>query len=80
MCRLLNALWTDDRGFVVSSELALVSTLGVLGLTAGLANVSRDVDGELRDVGGAFSAMDQSFAVTMPNGQLIQFVDSPRSR
>lgn len=80
MLRLLHSLWTDDCGFVVSSELALVSTLGVLGLTTGLAQVGGDVTGELQDVGGAFSSMDQSFSVTMPNGVVIQYVDAQASR
>ena len=80
MIRLLNCLWSDECGFVVSSELAMVSTLGVLGLTAGLAQVAGDVDGELKDVGGAVASLDQSFLVTLPNGRVIQYVDAARTR
>jgi hypothetical protein len=80
MLRILAALRSDELGFVVSSELALVSTLGVLGMTAGLSQVSGDVHGELLDVGAAYRSMDQSFAVTTTNGTVIQFVDHPQGR
>ena len=80
MTRLLNNLWSDERGFVVSSELAMVSTLGVLGLTTGLAQVAGDVDAELKDVGGAVASLDQSINVMLPNGNVIRYVDARQSR
>ena len=80
MRRLLCSLWSDECGFVVSSELALVSTLGVLGMTAGLSQVAGDVHGELQDVGGGFAAMDQSYSVTLPSGQVLSYVDAPRAQ
>jgi hypothetical protein len=73
-------LLADDRGFLVSSELALVSTLGVLGLTAGLADVSQDVNGELVDVGGAMHSLDQSYSIPGPGGQLMQYRDAGSTR
>lgn len=80
MRRVLQSLWSNESGFVVSSELALVSTLGVLGLTAGLSQVAGDVHGELTDVGGGFAAMDQSYSVTLPSGRVLSYADAPAVR
>ncbi len=35
MRNILTRLWTDDAGFVVSTELVLASTLLVIGITVG---------------------------------------------
>lgn len=68
------ALWRDEAGFIVSGELAMVSTLGVLGLVTGLAEVSNNVNGELKDVASAVR-FNQSYSVTLPNGTLASFQD-----
>jgi hypothetical protein len=60
MVDTLKQLLNDEAGFILSSELVLVSTVGVLGLTAGLAEVSQNVNGELHDVGRAVRSFDQS--------------------
>jgi hypothetical protein len=51
----------DDAGFIISAELVLVSTIAVLGLVVGLAEVSSSVNHELEDVGAAFGSLNQSF-------------------
>ena len=51
----------DDAGFIISAELVLVSTIAVLGLVVGLAEVSSAVNQELEDVGSAFGSLNQSF-------------------
>lgn len=56
-------LWRDDRGFVVSIELVLITTIAVIGLIAGLTAVRDAVVGELSDVGGAVQDMNQSYAI-----------------
>jgi Flp pilus assembly pilin Flp len=61
MKRTLNALWNDENGFVVSAELVLVMTIGVLAMIVGLHSVSKSVVQELNDVASAFGAIDQSF-------------------
>src|SRR5690606_4419320 len=58
---LLTRLWTDERGFVISSELVLLGTLGVLGATAGLHVAATAIDEELFDVACAFRSLDQSY-------------------
>jgi hypothetical protein len=80
MLRLWSALRCDECGFVVSSELAMVSTLGVLGLMSGLSQVAGGVNGELQDVAGAYTALDQSYHITMPGGQAVQYLDGDATR
>lgn len=57
-------LHADEVGFVVSAEMVLVATVALLGLVAGLCSVSRDINGELTDVGNAWSSLNQSFHVS----------------
>ena len=78
--KLLTNLWQDDSGFLISSELVLVSTLGVLGMTAGLAEVSQNVHNELHDTGTAFRGMNQSYSITTPNGTVCHFSDSHQAQ
>lgn len=59
---LLTALYHDEAGFIVSAELVLVGTIGVLGLMVGLSEVAWGVNEELEDVGSAFGAINQSFS------------------
>lgn len=61
MSHLLNNLYNDERGFIVSGELVLVSTIAVLGLIVGLSEVAGNINAELEDVGSAIGAMNQSF-------------------
>ena len=51
----------DETGVILSSELALVGTVGVLGLVVGLEAVTCAVNSELNDLASAFGAIDQSF-------------------
>jgi Flp pilus assembly pilin Flp len=55
-------LWDDDKGFVVSIELILISTIAVIGLVAGLTAVRDAVVSELSDVAGAVSDLNQSYS------------------
>ncbi|RLS41401.1 MAG: branched-chain amino acid aminotransferase [Planctomycetota bacterium] len=78
MQRIACALWRDDSGFVVSAELALVSTMATLGMVSGLAEASHNVNQEMRDVGAAYGRFDQSFSCKNPRGQIVTFSDSDR--
>lgn len=80
MRRLFESFRSDECGFVVSSELALVSTLGVLGVMTGLSQAARGVSGELQDVGGAVAALDQSYSITLPSGRVVSYLDQDASR
>ncbi len=62
MNTLFNAFWQDEIGFVVSAELVLVSTVGVLGVIAGLSHVRGAVVEEYKDLGDSFRSIDQSFS------------------
>lgn len=59
--RTLKALWNDQDGFVVSAELILVLTIGVLSMIVGLFSVSKSITQELNDLSSAFGAIDQSY-------------------
>lgn len=51
-----------QRGFVMTSELILLSTTMVAGLVIGLATMRDAVTAELEDVAEAIGALDQSYA------------------
>jgi hypothetical protein len=57
----MRKLFNDEAGFVVSAELVLVATIGVLAMVVGLASVRDAVLSELCDVASAFGAIDQSY-------------------
>lgn len=61
----MKSLWMrfaqDERGFVISAELVLVMTLGVLSMVVGLQAVSSAITQELNDVANAFGAVSQSY-------------------
>lgn len=59
----LRELWADETGAVVSAELVLVGTLGVIGATVGLNTVSTALNDELLDVAFALRSLDQSYSV-----------------
>jgi len=58
----MRSLMQDEAGFIVSSELALVSTVGVLGMVVGLSEAANNTTAELHDVGAAIRHLDQSSA------------------
>lgn len=68
MTHLFNQLARDEAGFVVSAELVLVSTIVVLGMIVGLAEISCSVNEELEDVASAFGAVNQSYKYRTPHG------------
>lgn len=61
MAAILRNFWNDETGFLVASELVLVSTILVLGMVVGLSEVSRAVNYELADVASAFGSVNQSY-------------------
>lgn len=85
MKNAMKALWADDNGFVVSTELMIIATVLVIGLIVGIAHIRNQLVQELSDVGTAISNFDQSYsytgvvhasaATTFTNGGL--FVDVP---
>jgi Flp pilus assembly pilin Flp len=61
MMNLMNRLVKDENGFVVSSELVLILTIGVIGLIVGLDAVQNAVVTELSDIASAIGASNQSY-------------------
>lgn len=68
MSTLARKFWNDDAGFIVSSELILVSTITVLAMIVGLSEVAHAVNQELEDVASAFGAVNQSYAYAGTSG------------
>ena len=61
MLSLITKLYNDEAGFIVSAELILISTIGVLAMVVGLSEVASAVNQELEDVASAFGAINQSY-------------------
>lgn len=59
---MLNAFLNDEHGFIISAELVLVLTIGVLSLIVGLHEVAVAVNTELNDISSAIGALNQSFS------------------
>ncbi len=64
----LRVLWSDDRAFVVSTELILVATILVIGMTVGLVTLRDQVVQELADVAAAFSRSEQAYSFSGMTG------------
>ncbi len=60
--RTLQELWNDEGGLIVSAELVLIMTVGVLAMVVGLNAVASSLNQELNDVAGAFGALNQSYS------------------
>lgn len=76
MFTTLRALLNDDAGFIVSAELILVATIGVIAMVVGLSEVSYNVNEELEDVGSAIGKMSQSYDVSSTTGHKAVFYGS----
>ena len=60
---MLQQLWNDEAGVVVSAELVLIGTILVIGLMTGLSSLRDAVITELADVGAAIASLDQSYVL-----------------
>ena len=58
---MLRKLVNDESGVIISAEIILVLTIAVLGLVAGLGELTAAINLELDDVGNAFGALNQSY-------------------
>ena len=68
MRNLAQRLWQDDAGFVVSTELVLVATLLVIGITVGQSTLRDAVITELADTADAINQINQSYSFTAVTG------------
>ena len=76
MQSLINSLYRDEAGFIVSAELVLVATIAVLSLIVGLAEVASGINQELEDVGSAFQSLNQSYHTQSTSGHKGCFTGS----
>lgn len=58
---MLQALWKDETGAIVSIEIILVITIGVLALIVGWSEVAHAVNTELDDISNAVGKFSQSY-------------------
>lgn len=65
---LVRRFWADDAGFVVSTELALIATILVIGLIVGLTTIRDQVVQELADIAGMVSQLNQSYSFSAITG------------
>jgi hypothetical protein len=63
MVNLFHKLASDEAGFIVSAELILVATIGVLSMVVGLSELAGNVNQELEDLG----SVNQSFEYSLPH-------------
>lgn len=68
MKTVINRLWTEQTGAIVSAEIMLAATILVLGVIVGLKSVRDSVATELADVGQAFSTINQSYCYSGTSG------------
>ncbi len=60
--KTLKALWSDESGAIVSTEIVLVITILGIGMIVGLTTLRNDVVTELADTAQAISNIDQSYS------------------
>ena len=60
--KLLHALWRDEAGFVITSELLIIVTIAVIGLIVGYVAIRDAFVYELGDVAAAIGALDQTYS------------------
>ncbi len=68
MRNLMNRLWKDEGGFVISFELILIATLLVLGIIVGLTSVRNATVNELSELATAVGIVDQSYGFSGLSG------------
>jgi len=65
----LKKLWLDEAGFVLSSELTLVTGALVIALATGLTAVREQIVGEFGNFANAIGQINQSYSISGIHGQ-----------
>lgn len=68
MKRTLKELWTNEEGAILSTEMMLYGTVGVVGATTGLSAFRDAVNTELGDLSRAIGSLDQSYCISPVTG------------
>ena len=66
--RLFKKLWNDETGVLLSAEAAILGTVAVVGMGAGVNVVATSVNEELKEVGYAIRSLDQSYSIPAQKG------------
>ena len=66
--QMIQRFWNDDAGFIISTELALIATILVIGLIVGITSIRDQVVQELADIGGMISQLNQSYSFSAITG------------
>jgi len=66
--KLVNRLWSEQDGAIVSAELVLVASILVIGVIVGLKSLRDSVVTELADVAQAIANVDQSYSYSGTSG------------
>lgn len=61
LMKMMQRLWRDESGVILSAELVLIGTILVIGMIVGLVELQCAVVGELSDLGDAIGNLDQSY-------------------
>ena len=61
---MLNKLWNDEAGVIISAELVFVMTILVIGMVCGLAEIQCATVAELDDIAGAIGSLNQTYGFT----------------
>lgn len=61
---MLNTLWNDEAGVILSAEIVLIGTILVIGMIVGLVELQCSVVAELSDLGDAIGNIDQSYVTS----------------
>lgn len=61
--KLLTNFWRDEAGLVMSAELVMLGTVGVIGATVGISAASTAINDELVEFSHAIRSLDQSYEV-----------------
>ncbi len=65
---MLQRLWNDEAGMVVSSELVFVTSIAAIGTIVGLSAARDGITSELADVGDAVTEYNQGYQVASVQG------------
>lgn len=61
---MLNKLWNDENGVILSAEIVLIGTILVIGMIVGMVELQCAVVAEMSDLGDAIGNLDQSYTIS----------------
>src|SRR4051794_19038668 len=68
MKHIVKRLWNDDRGALIAAEYLFVATILVIGTIVGLTSVREAINTELTELGNAYLALSQGYAISGQSG------------